>query len=118
MKKKVLEMTILLIVKFSLTKSYKKNPIKTEGIVPKRIRKNSCFKWTFLISIFVSVSKNVATPKREPRCILVKIKRFNLPEFWNNSPKISKCKEELTGMNSVIPWTTDRTIISIMNEPV
>ena len=51
------------------------------------------------------------TATNEPICKLMLVSRFSLVKF-KNSETIIKWDDELTGINSVIPWIKERTIIS------
>ena len=51
------------------------------------------------------------TAKKDPICKLTSIDKFLFSKF-KNSAKIIKCEDELTGKNSITPWTKDKKIIS------
>ena len=67
------------------------------------------------IKLIISLRKKMITAKKEPMCKLTSIDRLLLLNF-ENSEKIIKCEEELTGKNSVTPWIKDKIMISYIEK--
>lgn len=99
-----------LSIKFNSTK---KKPVIITGIDDKIILKN---KFLFFTKFIISLWKKVITAKKDPMCKLTSTIRLWLSKF-KNFEKIIRCEDELTGMNSVIPWTKDRINTSTILNP-
>ena len=110
----VIHPIILIFLRLSIKfNSTKKKPVIITGIDVKIILKN---KFLLFIKFIISLWKKVITAKKDPMCKLTSTIRLWLLKF-KNFEKIIRCEDELTGMNSVIPWTKDRINISIIPNP-